>query len=122
MQPTQITLHGRVYNMPSNFKVLQEITTRVCDPLKVLAEAGRSGGNMVNLPLSQEQCITLLTIGVRHSGQLSEPDESVSESIYALGAGTYTPLAVVYLAALCGGGEAKAVSPKAQAAHSRKQK
>lgn len=122
MKTTQITLHGRVFNMPSNYRVLQTVTDRICDPLKVLAETGRSGGSMVNLPLTQAQCVLLLAIGIKATGLAdTEPEESLCQSVYEMGASEYTPLAIVFLAALCGGDD-KAVpgGPKARAAARRR--
>lgn len=120
MNTTPITLHGRVYHMPDNMRVLDEVDARVCDPLKVLTAAGKAGGSMSALPITQKQCIDLLTIGVRHSGSTQDTDDQIRESIYQLGAAAYVPLAVVYLSALCGSNVATVKSPPKAVAGTRR--
>jgi hypothetical protein len=110
----EAVINGTAYHMPASFKASKEIAEKVGDPLKLAMSASQNGGAV---PMSINDVVSIIAIGVKHAG-CGLSFDAIGEAVVSKGVMTYLPVIGDYLLAICtgssdvgGDGGKKAESP-----------
>lgn len=113
------TVHVKVggvdYHMPVSYAVSKEIADRVGDPLQMALETRRTGS--VNFTI--DQIVTIIEIGIRHSG-FNKGEDALGDEMMEDGLAAFIGVAAEYIGALIGGGPEK--QPPAVAVSAKKKR
>jgi hypothetical protein len=101
----EAVINGTAYQMPASYKASKEIAEKVGDPLKLALSAHQNNGAV---PMSVDDVVTIIAIGVKHAG-CSLPKDEIGEHIVSAGLMTFLPIVGSYMLAICTGsaGEVK---------------